>query len=81
MYELVVGKHLFNTEAKSHWTEEDDHLAQMLEMTNTARYPMEMVNSAKRREEFFNESGWATINCSLTSRRFETDPWIKVYVL
>jgi hypothetical protein len=74
MYELLVGRHLFNTEAKRHWTEEDDHLAQMLEMTNTLRFPMEMLNSAKRREEFFDESGCSTIVYLLTRRRFETNP-------
>jgi len=74
MYEFLVGRHLFTTEAKHHWTKEDDHLAQMLEMTNTFRYPTEMLNSAKRREEFFDESGYSTIVYLLTRRRFETDP-------
>ena len=74
MFELLVGRYLFNTEAKSHWTEEDDQLAQMLEMTNTLQYPIEMVNSAKRREEFFDESGCSTIVYLLTRRGFETDP-------
>ena len=81
MFELLVGRYLFNTEAKSHWTEEDDQLAQMLEMTNTLQYPIEMVNSAKRREELFNESGCTTIIYSLTSRRFEADPWVEIYIL
>jgi hypothetical protein len=81
MFELLVGRHLFNTEAKSRWTEKDDYLAQMLEMTNTLQYPIEVVTSAKSREEFFNESGCATIIYSLISRRFEADPWIKIYII
>jgi hypothetical protein len=56
MYELLIGRHLFNTEAKTHWTEEDDHLAQMLEITNTASFPVDM-RAGKRGDEFFNETG------------------------
>ena len=72
MYELLVGRHLFNTEAKRNCTEEDDHLAPILEMINKLRNPIEMLNSAKRHEEFFDESGCSTI-IYLLIRRFEAN--------
>ena len=81
MYELLVERHLFNTEAKCHWTEEDDHLVQMLEMINTLQYPVGMLNSAKRCEEFFDESDCLIIMYLLTRRRFETDPRIEIYII
>jgi hypothetical protein len=55
--ELASGIPLFNAEAKSNWTEEDDHLAQILEVLSTTfKYP-EHMRAGKGGAEFFNEEG------------------------
>jgi hypothetical protein len=64
MYELLIGRHLFNTEAKTHWTEEDDHLAQILEITDTASFPADL------RVERRHRSG-------ARSSRIKVDFWLK----
>jgi hypothetical protein len=50
-------------------------------MTEVAKYPREMVNSAKRREEFFNELGCTMTIHLLINRRFETNPGTKAYIV
>ena len=57
MFELLIRKHLFNAEAKTHWTEEDDHLAQMLEITEEIQFSEDMRHREKRSAEFFDDDG------------------------
>ena len=57
MYELLVGRHLFNPSAASRWTYEDDHLAQMLEVTEQKQFPLSLILDAGQRDEYFNDRG------------------------
>ncbi|CDO70010.1 hypothetical protein BN946_scf184354.g12 [Trametes cinnabarina] len=55
-FELLVGRWLFHPEEGEEWTEEDDHLAKMMELTGQ-HFPNSMLQRAQRRDEFFDDSG------------------------
>lgn len=55
-FELLTGRWLFHPEAGDTWTEEDDHLARMLELTGDEFTP-QMLGFSANRDEYFDEDG------------------------
>ena len=54
---MLVGRWLFHpVDGDGDWTEEDDHLAKMMELTSE-RFGEDMLSRSTRRQEFFDPGG------------------------
>ena len=54
---MYVGKYLFNPRAQEGWTKEDDLLAQMMELTQSKHFPINLLQSSKAQNKFFDSDG------------------------
>jgi hypothetical protein len=54
---MYVGKHLFNPYAKHDWSQDDDLLAQMMELTQTNHFPNDFLQRSKAADKFFESDG------------------------
>lgn len=55
-YEMLTGKWLFKPEEGPEWTKEEDHLAQMMELTGERFHPEDLAR-AHLRVKYLDEQG------------------------
>jgi len=54
---MYVGKYLFNPHAQEGWSQDDDLLAQMMELTQTKHFPSNLLQRSKAADKFFEADG------------------------
>ncbi|KAL0957553.1 hypothetical protein HGRIS_001340 [Hohenbuehelia grisea] len=57
-FELLVGRWLFSPEdGGDDWTQEDDHLAKMMELTGQFDFPQSVLERSQLKDKYFDETG------------------------